>query len=110
MLDVAFRVTNFQPRCIGAVNAKQDARFAFGIGNYQLGVAVHNYVGTNKQIPPNASQLAYNWGTDSVAAGSYIGWVRHGLPDLTSRSSARLARLFPQEAKHGGKSAGRTGG
>jgi hypothetical protein len=39
MLDVAFRVTNFQPRGISAVNAKQDARFAFGIGNDQLRVA-----------------------------------------------------------------------
>ena len=40
MLHVAFRVTNFQPRGIRAVNAKQNTGFALCIGNDQLGVAV----------------------------------------------------------------------
>jgi prepilin-type N-terminal cleavage/methylation domain-containing protein len=47
----------------------------------QLAMGVHNYHDANKQIPPNAKQIAYNWAVDSVAAGPTIWtWIARILP------------------------------
>src|SRR2546422_1073381 len=47
----------------------------------QLGIAVHSYHDANKEIPPNAKSVAYNWGADSTAAGPTTWtWIARILP------------------------------
>src|SRR5947207_6328520 len=47
----------------------------------QLGIGVHAYHDSFKQIPPNATSIAFNWAADSTAAGSTTWtWIARILP------------------------------
>lgn len=47
----------------------------------QLGIAIHSYHDANKEIPPNAKSLSYNWATDSAHSGPDVWtWIARILP------------------------------
>src|SRR5476649_1396895 len=47
----------------------------------QLGLGVHGYHDAYKQIPPNATAIAYSWASDSAASGPTIwSWIARILP------------------------------
>ncbi len=47
----------------------------------QLGIAIHSYHDANKEIPPNAKIISYNWGADRAQLGPNTWtWIARILP------------------------------
>src|SRR5205814_1822004 len=73
----------------------------------QLGIAIHNYIGTNKRFPANATQLSYSWAADSTAPGSTRWtWIARILPYI--EQSALAAQYDIPNATMGSAQAGLT--
>ncbi len=55
----------------------------------QLAIGIHSYHDANKQFPPNATSLAYNWAADSVAPGPTVWtWIARILPYIEQQTLA----------------------
>ncbi|MBM3997248.1 MAG: DUF1559 domain-containing protein [Planctomycetes bacterium] len=56
----------------------------------QLGIGVHNYHDTNKRVPANAINIAFNWGTDSTYSGTQtFTWIARILPYIEQEPLAK---------------------